>query len=147
MAKMKIETMALSDLKEYANNPRRNTKAVNAVLESIKKFGFNNPILINKDNVILAGHTRIEALRKTGALNAEVIRLTHMTEEQERAFRIADNRTAEFSKWDQALLDAGMKKIDANDWEKFGFSKTQIERLAAPGICKCPKCGKEFVKV
>lgn len=147
MAKIKIETVKLSDIREYANNPRKNKKAIGAVFESIKKFGYTNPILINADNVILAGHTRLEALRKSGALNAEVIRLTHLTPDQEKAFRIADNRTGEFSAWDNDLLEAGIKRINADDWEKFGFKAEFIANLKAPGTCKCPKCGKEFIKV
>ena len=147
MAKIKVEELNLKDIKEYAKNPRKNHKAIGAVLESIKKFGYTNPIIINKDNVILAGHTRLEALRKNGAMKAEVIRLTHLTEDQEKAFRIADNRVADFAKWDENLLGIEMREIKAEDWKRFGFDERQIIKYAAPEMCKCPKCGKEFVKV
>lgn len=147
MAKIKTEVLNISDIKVYANNPRHNVKAINAVMESIKKFGYANPIIVNADNVVLAGHTRLEAIRKTGAMQVQVIRLTHLTEQQEKAFRIADNRTAEFAEWDGDLLEAEMKDIEADDWAKFGFSQKMLEKLAAPNMCKCPKCGQQFVKV
>ena len=147
MAKIKTEVIELKEIKEYANNPRKIKKAIDPVMKSIKKFGYSNPIIINKDNVILAGHTRLEALRKTGAVKAEVIRLTHLTEEQEKAFRIADNRTSEFAEWDKDILEKEMREIKADDWKSFGFDNKLIERLAAPNMCKCPKCGKQFMKV
>ena len=147
MAKIKTEVIELKEIKEYANNPRKIKKAIDPVMKSIKKFGYSNPIIINKDNVILAGHTRLEALRKTGAVKAEVIRLTHLTEEQEKAFRIADNRTSEFAEWDKDLLEKEMREIKADDWKSFGFDNKLIERLAAPNMCTCPKCGKQFMKV
>lgn len=147
MAKIKTEVLNISDIKVYANNPRRNEKAINAVMESIKKFGYANPIIVNADNVVLAGHTRLEAIRKTGTIQVQVIRLMHLTEQQEKAFRIADNRTAEFAEWDGDLLEAEMKDIEADDWAKFGFSQKMLEKLAAPNMCKCPKCGQPFVKV
>ena len=147
MAKIKIETIELKEIREYANNPRKIKKAIEPVKRSIKKFGYTNPIIINKDNVILAGHTRLEALRKTGAIKAEVIRLTHLTEEQEKAFRIADNRTSEFAEWDKDLLEKEMREINADDWKEFGFDNKIIERVAAPNMCTCPKCGKQFMKI
>ena len=92
-------------------------------------------------------YTRLEALRKTGAIKAEVIRLTHLTEEQEKAFRIADNRTSEFAEWDKNLLEKEMREINADDWKEFGFDNKIIERVAAPNMCTCPKCGKQFMKI
>lgn len=142
MAKMKTITVQLDKLKEYENNPRRNDKAVGAVLASIKKFGFINPIIVNADNVILAGHTRLKALKEDGAKEAQVIRLSHMTEQEEKAFRIADNRVADFASWDGDLLEAEMEEIDADDWELFGFKFREIK--PGKGMCTCPKCGKEF---
>lgn len=147
MAIIKIETIELKDIREYANNPRKIKRAIEPVKRSIKKFGYTNPIIINKDNVILAGHTRLEALRKTGAVKAEVIRLTHLTEEQEKAFRIADNRTSEFAEWDKDLLEVEMREINADDWKEFGFDEKTIERVATPNMCTCPKCGKQFMKI
>lgn len=136
--------MPISDLVEYENNPRRNDKAVGAVLASIKKFGFINPILVNAENVILAGHTRLKALKEEGATEAQVVKLTHMTDQEEKAFRIADNRVADFASWDGDLLDAEMEEIGADDWELFGFKFREIK--PGKGMCTCPKCGREFEK-
>ena len=147
MAILRLETMRIDDVKEYADNPRKNKKALKPVKESIKKFGYTNPIIINKENVILAGHTRLQALKEIGEEYADVIRLDRLTEDQERAFRIVDNRTHEFSKWDKDLLESEIREIKSDDWEKFGFDKIQIERMTAPDMCTCPKCGKQFLKV
>lgn len=147
MAKIKTEKIKLEDIKVYENNPRRNDKAVNAVVESVKKFGFTNPIIVNNDNVILAGHTRYAALSQLGISEAECIKLSHLTEQEEKAFRIADNRTAEFSKWNADLLEAEMREITADDWALFGFKENQLNKILPPETCKCPKCGKEFYHV
>lgn len=147
MAKIKAEKIKVGDLKVYEQNPRRNDKAVSAVAESVRKFGFLNPIIVNADNVILSGHTRLAALKQLGADEAECIRVTHLTEQEERAFRIADNRAAEFSTWDRDLLKSEMKSIDAEDWELFGFKAKDLDMLKPPEQCTCPKCGKTFMKV
>ena len=146
MAKIKTKVYKIEELKEYPNNPRSNNKAVNAVMESVKSFGYVNPIIVNKDGVILAGHTRLKALKSLGAESVECIVITHLTEDEEKAFRIADNRAAEFSKWDSDLLVSEMKEIDANDWEKYGFKEKDLKKLLPPEMCKCPKCGRSFYK-
>ena len=150
-----METMAIKkvvrkvkDLKRYEHNPRRNNdKAVNAVKESIKKFGFTNPIIINQDNVILAGHTRLGALEALGIEKVDCIIVDGLTEEGEKAFRIADNRVGELSSWDKDLLEAEIKTINAEDWENFGFKTRDLSFLEPPENCTCPKCGKIFQKV
>ena len=147
MAKIKLEKIAAADLVAYEQNPRRNAKAVDAVVESIKKFGYTNPIIVNQDNVILCGHTRLEALKKIGTDQVEVIRLSHLTEQEERAFRIADNRAGEFSKWDEDLLKEEMLEVGADDWERFGFKAKDLAKLQPPEQCTCPKCGRSFIKI
>lgn len=147
MARLKTEKVLVTDLIEYENNPRRNDKAVSAVMESIRKFGYVNPIIVNHDNVILAGHTRLKALRQTGDEEVEVIRLSHLTEQEEKAFRMADNRASDFSTWDTDLLESEMKEIGADDWEKFGFSNKILSKLTEPNMCTCPKCGASFIRV
>ena len=139
---MKIEYRALSEVRPYGKNPRKVENAVRKVEESISKFGFINPIIVNADNVILAGHTRLKALKEDGVKEAQVIRLSHMTEQEEKAFRIADNRVADFASWDGDLLEAEMEEIGADDWELFGFKFREIK--PGKGMCTCPKCGKEF---
>ena len=146
MAEMKIIKKKLDEIREYEQNPRKNDKAVGAVLESIKKFGFRNPIIINREGVILAGHTRLAALRKSGAEEAECIEIGHLTLDQEKAFRIADNRVADFSAWNGDLLEAEMADITADDWELFGFKEKEIKARDKHRICTCPKCGASFEK-
>lgn len=147
MAKIKIVDKKVSDLIVYDNNPRQNDKAVSAVKESIKQFGITNPIIINSEDVILAGHTRLEALTESGITDVSCVQVKGLSEQEEKAFRIADNRTAEFAKWNQDLLEGEMKGVNADDWEKFGFKNKEIERLRPPENCTCPKCGKTFIKV
>lgn len=147
MARLKTEMLDIKDIYVYENNPRRNEKAVRAVAESIRKFGYTNPILVNADNVILAGHTRLAALKQLGQKQVEVIRLTHLTEEEEKAFRIVDNKVAEFSKWNSDLLQAEMREISADDWKLFGFNEKQINKLKPADMCTCPRCGAAFPKI
>ena len=144
MAKLKTKTFEIEKIKEYENNPRSNNKAVKAVTESVRSFGYVNPIIVNADGVVLAGHTRLKALKELGAVEVECIVIDHLTEAEERAFRIADNRAAEFSGWDRDLLVSEMKEIGADDWELYGFKDKDLDLLQPPEICKCPKCGKSF---
>lgn len=145
MAKIKITYKKLDELAEYEGNPRRNDKAVEAVKNSIAKFGMVNPIIINGEGVILAGHTRLKALKEAGETESPVVVIDHLTEEQERAYRIADNRAGEFSAWDSDLLAEEIKAVQAEDWKAFGFSDKQLRALEPPEKCICPKCKKEFI--
>lgn len=97
MGNLKIEYLKISDLIPYANNPRINDNAVDAVAASIKEFGFKNPIVIDNCNVIIAGHTRLKAAEKLGLKTVPVIRADDLTEQQAQAFRLADNKTAELA--------------------------------------------------
>lgn len=147
MARLKTEKVRIENLRIYENNPRKNKKAVGAVVESITKFGMTNPILINTDNVILAGHTRLAALQKLGFEEADCIRITDLTEEEEKAFRIADNKVTEFSRWDGDLLEAEMREIGADDWELFGFKSKDLKAIMPAELCTCPKCGRQFARL
>lgn len=137
MAKLKIKEIKIDKLKEYENNPRMNDKAVKSVKASLEKFGFTNPVLINSEQVILAGHTRVKAAREAGIDTVPCIVLNHMTEEEEKAFRIIDNRASEFSSWDKEMLEAEMLQVNADDWAEFGF----LERHIPKKECTCPRCG------
>lgn len=147
MAKIKIINKKIAEIKVYDKNPRKNEKAVPAVLESIKQFGITNPIIITGDDVILAGHTRLAALKKAGAEMVPCVQVLGLSNQQEKAFRIADNRTGEFASWDQDLLIDEMKSVGADDWEKFGFKNNVTDQLRPPESCTCPRCGKTFIKV
>ena len=147
MAKLKMKTISIKDLVEYEKNPRRNDKAVDAVRESIAQFGYINPIIVTDKNLILAGHTRLKAIKNLGTIDkVDVIVVSGMSEAEEKAFRIADNRTAEFSEWDENMLTAEMKAAGDIDWSKFGFKGKELKALEPAEKCVCPKCGAEWFK-
>ena len=101
---LKIEYIKTTDLIPYANNPRKNDAAVDKVAESIREFGFKNPIIVDGNNEIIAGHTRLKAAEKLGIDKVPTIKAEDLTPEQVKAFRIADNKTHEFAGWDMDLL-------------------------------------------
>ena len=118
---MDILNIALKDLKPYENNPRKNDDAVKYVAESIKEFGFKVPIVIDKNNVIVAGHTRYKAAKKLKMSEVPCIIADDLTDEQIKAFRLADNKVAEKAEWDFDLLNAELDDIIDLDMELFGF--------------------------
>lgn len=118
---MQIIEKNIDALKEYENNPRNNAAAVDKVAESIREFGFNVPIIIDKDNVIVAGHTRKKAAKKLGIQKVPCVLVDHLTPEQVKAFRLADNRVAEYATWDFQKLDLELQGLDTMPMEMFGF--------------------------
>ena len=104
MGKLKVQYISINNIVPYENNPRYNQDAIPAVIESIKQFGFRNPMILDKENVIVAGHTRYEAAKALGMTEVPVIYADDLSEEQVRAFRIADNKTSDFSMWDNKKL-------------------------------------------
>lgn len=112
MNKLKIEYINIEKLIPYINNPRINDGAVDKVASSIRNFGFKNPIIIDKGNEIIAGHTRLKAARKLGLEEVPTIKVEDLTEQQIKAFRIADNKTAEFADWDFGLLEIELEGLD-----------------------------------
>ena len=117
---MQISTKQLTELKPYANNPRKNDRAVDAVAASIREFGFKVPLVIDKDGVIVAGHTRYKAAQKLGLKELPCIVADDLTDDQIKAFRLADNKTAELAEWDFELLDLELDDIEL-DMSEFGF--------------------------
>jgi len=117
----RIEEWPIHRVKPYEHNPRRNDQAVEAVAESIKEFGFKQFIVVDSDGVIIAGHTRLKAAESLGMETVPVIVADDLTEEQVRAYRLADNRTAELAEWDFGLLDDELDLIDDIDMTRFGF--------------------------
>lgn len=124
---MQIEEMRVADLIPYENNPRKNDEAVEAVAASIKEFGFKVPIIVDADNVIIAGHTRLKAAQMLGMDTVPVIRADDLTDEQVKAFRLADNKTAELAGWDFTALEAEMEELADFDMERFGFDELADE--------------------
>ena len=118
---MQIIDKKLTDLKPYANNPRHNAKAVPAVKESILKFGFKVPLVIDKNNVIVCGHTRFYASKEIGLETVPCIVANDLTDEQINAFRLVDNRTSEFADWNFDKLAEELSELQDFDFEPFGF--------------------------
>lgn len=112
MAKGKLSTMRMEDIRPYPNNPRRNDGAVDTVAESIRQCGYVAPIIVDEDGVILAGHTRYKALQKLGYKNADVLVKSGMTEEQKKKYRLLDNKTGELAEWDYDLLEMELDGLD-----------------------------------
>lgn len=119
---MNILDMDIKDLKPYEKNPRKNENAVEYVANSIKEFGFKVPIVVDKNNVIVAGHTRYKAAKKLGLKEVPVIIADDLTEEQVKAFRLADNKVGDFATWDNDLLEEELSDILDLEMEDFGFS-------------------------
>lgn len=150
---MKITNLPLLSLREYQNNPRLNDDAVDYVANSIREFGFRVPIVIDKDNVIVAGHTRFRAAYRLGIETVPCIIADDLSEEQVIAFRLVDNKTAELAGWDFAALDKELAELGI-DMEQFGFAyndELDIDDLFVDDVntakekpkkrCKCPHCG------
>lgn len=124
MKEIQIEYRSVDDLIPYINNPRHNEGAVEAVASSIKNFGFKNPIVVDGFSEIVNGHTRLKAAKKLGMDKVPVIVADDLTEDQVRAFRLADNKVAEIAEWDEELLRAEMEMIGL-DLTQFGFEKIE----------------------
>lgn len=105
----------------YQNNPRNNEKAVGPVAESIKKFGFLQPIVIDKDNVVVCGHTRLKAAKKLKLKTVPCVCAEDLTEEEINAYRLADNKTNELAEWNMELLGIELSDIATIDMTAFGF--------------------------
>jgi hypothetical protein len=116
-----IVEIQTDDLIPYENNPRNNDEAVDKVASSIQQFGFKVPIVIDANNVIVAGHTRHKAAQKLGLKKIPCIVADDLTEEQVKAFRLADNKVSEFSSWDESKLFHELEMIDGLQMEEFGF--------------------------
>lgn len=126
---MEIVNKNIEDLKEYENNPRDNDGAVDAVAESIRQFGFKVPIIIDSNNIIVAGHTRLKAARRLGLVSVPCVVADDLTEEQIKAFRLSDNKTGELAEWDFEALEKELAELTAFDVDMsaFGFDESIFE--------------------
>lgn len=122
---MNIQLIALSELKPYEKNPRNNEKAVDKVAESIKEFGFKVPLVIDKNNVIVAGHTRYKAAQQLKLTKVPCLVADDLTDEQVKAYRLADNKVAEFSEWDFDLLLDELNALEDFNMDLFGFEELE----------------------
>ena len=148
--KMNIVMMKISDIKEYENNPRKNDDAVDAVASSIKSFGFKVPVIVDSNNVIIAGHTRVKACKKLGITEVPCVIADDLTEDQIKAFRLADNKVSEKASWNIELLSEELEDLDL-DMDQFGFEidddfiDDYLDEKETKDInkhlLKCPACG------
>lgn len=140
---MNVELMTVDELVPYAKNPRKNAPAVNYVANSIKEFGSRNPILIDQDKVIIAGHTRLLAAKQLGIKRVPVIRVEDLTPEQVQAFRLADNKTGEFAEWDRSLLDEELADLRGKlDMRDFGFLEPRDQEIDEDDVPPTPAAPK-----
>jgi DNA modification methylase len=129
---MKIEIADINSIKPYENNPRKlSDKAIETVAMSLKEYGFRQPIVVDKDRIIVVGHTRFRASKKLGFKEVPITIADNLTPEQINAYRIADNRTSEESEWDNELLKMELKELDLKDFnlELTGFNEDQLNDL------------------
>ncbi len=124
---IKLDRRKCADLKPYENNARINDKAIDAVANSIRDFGMNNPILIDENNIVVAGHARLKALEKLHIEETPVLVLSDLSEDKIKAFRIADNSTAQLAEWDLQKLQAELDSFDI-EMEQYGLQE-QLDKI------------------
>lgn len=130
MKRTEIEWMPIGCIKPYGKNPRRNDGAVEALANSITEFGFKNPIIVDKDLVIIAGHTRLKAAKLLGLKEVPVVVASDLSEAQTRAYRLADNKIGELAEWDDEFLQEELDALDDEfDMEDFGFEAEIVDDL------------------
>ena len=126
---MQIEHLPLSEIKPYVKNPRKNKKGIAAVKQSIEEFGFTQPIIVNTERIILCGHTRYEAAKALALETVPVIIKTDLTPQQERAYRIADNRVSEETDWDKWKLRSEFSELFSDGDCFTGFTQDEISKM------------------
>ena len=151
---LKITYKNIDEIKKYEKNPRYNENAVKEVAESIKRYGFKIPILLDKNNVVVCGHTRLEASKLLKLNKIPCIIIDDLNEKQIKAFRLVDNKVAEYSTWDYKKLVEELKNIDDEfikelnlmnelDISDDDFIKDiEITKEKKGKIMICPKCGE-----
>ncbi len=118
---MKIINIKVEEIKPYEQNPRINDHAVEKVANSIKEFGIKQPLVIDKNNVLIVGHTRLKAMQQLGIEEAPCIVASDLTEEQAKAYRLADNKTGELAEWDLDKLELELLDFDDGYLAQLGF--------------------------
>lgn len=156
---MEIIEKKLDEIKPYKNNPRINTSAIEKVAQSIKDYGFKNPIILDKNNEIICGHTRYEAAKQLELKKVPCIVATDLTPKQVREYRLVDNKTSELSWWDFDKLNEEIEKYNLDVFD-YGFKDFNLEedyndqntkdaeidqdKLKEEFRNECPRCGFKF---
>lgn len=157
---MNIIDLKVDELIPYINNPRINDDAVDNVAASIKEFGFKVPIVVDKDNVIVTGHTRLKAAKKLGLETVPCIKADDLTEQQIKAFRLADNKVSEFAMWDMEklgielegiteleMVDFGFESFDEPTWDENGGTQGALsDKFIVPPVTILDTRGGEWIK-
>lgn len=156
---MNIVEKKIGEIQPYEKNPRRNDEAVKYVAKSIEEFGFKVPLVIDNNGVIVAGHTRYKAAQELGMETVPCIVADDLTEEQVKAFRLADNKVSEFATWDFSLLSEELDELLDFGMEQFGFENIEVSDFDMDGFfedaepknkpeeeeeIQCPHCGMYF---
>ena len=159
---MKLETIQLDNLVPYKNNPRKNDNAVNAVAESIRQCSYITPIVVDENNVIIAGHTRYKALKSLGIKSVQCLVCDGLTEEQKKKYRYLDNKAGEKSTWDLMKLEVELEGLDLEGFDFFDLAEdltadTDATREISGSMefdtevfgdeefkYQCPSCGFRF---
>lgn len=130
-AKLVMEYIDINSLVPYEFNPRDNAAAVSSVAKSITNFGFLVPVVVDADNILVAGHTRVEAAKTLGLAEVPAMRAGHLTEDQINAFRLIDNKVSELAKWDFDLLSGEIAKLADSgiNLTDFGWTREEIDCL------------------
>lgn len=167
-ARLTVTMRLIGELKPYERNPRINEEAVANVARSIERFGFRQPIVVDEEDVIIVGHTRLKAAEQLGLEKVPVHVAKGLTPEEARAYRLADNRTAELAAWDFDLLPMELLDLqkDGVDLAGLGWEDHELARLLPLGelppssegrefgeeagdkveMTECPECGHKFPK-
>lgn len=161
---MKIKNIDIQALVPYSDNPRVNKDAVDIVKKSLKEFGFQQPIVIDKNNEIVVGHTRFYASLELGFKEVPCLKADNLSEAQVKAYRIMDNKSSEFAQWNFGLLTKELQEIQDEDIGQLintGYSEAEINnmlgeisaieieesdipRMDETELMECPKCGYKF---
>lgn len=158
-----IKEVPIGNVKPYENNPRDNDGAVEATANSIKEFGWQQPIVVDKDMVIIAGHTRYKAAKKLGMNEVPVVVADNLSPEQVKAYRLADNKTGELADWIFSDMNAELSEITTIDMSALGFDETDMSiaeswdddgslddyvepEKETDDTFVCPECGHEGPK-
>ena len=126
---MQPTMLKITDIKPYWRNPRNNEEAIQAVKQSIRDYGFNSPIVLDKDHVIITGHTRYKALQELGVTDIPCIIKDDLTPQQVKEYRIADNKTSELSSWDMDKLIPELREIEEIEDMNVYFPTISLEEL------------------